>query len=49
MFSYPPKRGKVSEVEGMKWVIRRGKSKRFGYGGASVREWIVEPYGVWGW
>ena len=40
MFSDPPKRGKVSEVEGMKWVIRRGKSKGLGYGELSVRRRI---------
>ena len=49
MFNSPPNRGMVSEVEGVKWVIRRGKSKRLGYGGASVRKWIGGPYGVWGW
>ena len=47
--SFPPNRGLVSEVVGVKWVIRRGKSKRLGYGGASVREWIGRPYEVWGW
>ena len=39
----------VSEVEGVKWVIRRGKSKRLGYGGARVRRWIGGPYEVGGW
>ena len=49
LFNFPPNRGLVSEVVGMKWVIRRGKSKRLGYGGASVRRRIGGPYGVWGW
>ena len=44
-----PDRGMVSEVEGVKWVSRRGKTKRLGYGGASVRKRIGGSYGVWGW
>ena len=49
MFSFPWDRGLVSEVVGVKWVIRRGKPKRLGYGGESVGKWIEGPYGVWGW
>ena len=49
LFNSPRNWGLVSEVEGVKWVIRRGKSKRLGYGGASVGRRIGGPYGVWGW
>ena len=49
LFNSPPNKRLVSEVVGVKWVIRRGKSKRLGYGGASVRRRIGGPYGVWGW
>ena len=49
MFSFPWDRGLVSEVVGVKWVIRRGKPKRLGYGGLSVRRRIGGLYGAWGW
>ena len=49
LFNFPRNRLLVSEVVGVKWVIRRGKSKRLGYGGLGVRRRIGDPCGIWGW
>ena len=49
LFNSPWNRGLVSEVVGVKWVISRGKSKRLGYGGLSVRRRIGGLCGAWEW
>ena len=49
LFNSPWNRGLVSEVEGVKWVFRRVKPKRLGYGGLSVRRRIEGLCGAWGW
>ena len=49
LFNSPRNWGLVSEVEGVKWVIWRGKSKRLGYCGLSVRRRIGGLCGAWGW